>query len=94
MTPGMIELGDQQFDQNKRVAAVAAGVIDLAIIVGTVNKEALLAGLAEGGFAEEKIIAVDTRDEAFRILADNQAGGDLVLIENDLGDIHEGAVRF
>ncbi len=94
MTPGMIELGDQQFEQNKRVAVIAAGVIDLAIIVGTVNREALLAGLNDGGFTVDKIITVDTRDEAFRILASNQAGGDLVLIENDLGDIHEGVVRF
>jgi UDP-N-acetylmuramyl pentapeptide synthase len=90
----MIELGDQQFEQNKRVAVIAAGVIDLAIIVGTVNREALLAGLNDGGFTVDKIITVDTRDEAFRILASNQAGGDLVLIENDLGDIHEGVVRF
>jgi hypothetical protein len=73
---------------------LAAGVIDLAIIVGTVNREALLAGLSEGGFAVEKIITVDTRDDAFRVLGDTQAGGDLVLIENDLGDIHEGIVRF
>ncbi len=94
MTPGMIELGEQQFAQNKRVASIAAGVIDLAIIVGTVNREALLAGLSDGGFAVDKIITVDTRDEAFRVLTDNQAGGDLVLIENDLGDIHEGVVRF
>ncbi len=94
MTPGMIELGEQQFEQNKRVAMLAAGVIDLAIIVGTVNREALLAGLSEGGFAVEKIITVDTRDDAFRVLGDTQAGGDLVLIENDLGDIHEGIVRF
>lgn len=94
MTPGMIELGEQQSEQNRRLARIAAGVIDLAIIVGTVNREALLAGLTDGGFPADKIIRVETRDDAFRILASQEHSGDLILIENDLGDIHEGVVRF
>ncbi len=94
MTPGMIELGDQQYEQNKRLAKIASGVVDLAIVVGTVNREALLAGLHEGGFAADSIVTAESRDEAFGFLASIQSGGDLVLIENDLGDIHEGAVRF
>jgi UDP-N-acetylmuramoyl-tripeptide--D-alanyl-D-alanine ligase len=94
MTPGMIELGEQQGEQNRRLARIAAGVVDLAIVVGSINREALLAGLADGGFPTDKIIRVETRDDAFRILASQERAGDLILIENDLGDIHEGVVRF
>jgi UDP-N-acetylmuramoyl-tripeptide--D-alanyl-D-alanine ligase len=94
MTPGMIELGDEQFTENKRLASMCAGVADVMLVVGRINREAILAGLAEAQYPAEKTIVVDTRDDAFAALADRQQRGDLVLIENDLGDLHEGAVRF
>jgi UDP-N-acetylmuramoyl-tripeptide--D-alanyl-D-alanine ligase len=94
MTPGMIELGDQQYDQNRKIARSAAGIVDLAIIVGSINREALLAGFQDQSFPSDQIVTVDTRDEAFLYLSEMQRQGDLVLIENDLGDIHEGVVRF
>jgi UDP-N-acetylmuramoyl-tripeptide--D-alanyl-D-alanine ligase len=94
MTPGMIELGDQQFEHNKRMAKLAAGICDLIIIVGPINREALLAGLREANCPEDKLVVVDTRDEAFSVVQSRGAAGDLVLIENDLGDLHEGRVRF
>jgi len=94
MTPGMIELGDQQFEQNKRLASIAAGVADLFIVVGKVNREALLAGLTAAHYPAEKLVVVDTRDEAFSVIKSRCTKGDLVLIENDLGDLHEGKVRF
>lgn len=94
ITPGMIELGDQQFEQNKSVARMAASSCDLFFLVGRINREAILAGLKEASFPQTKIIMADTRDEAFRLLGEHQKKGDLILIENDLGDLHEGKVRF
>jgi UDP-N-acetylmuramoyl-tripeptide--D-alanyl-D-alanine ligase len=94
MTPGMIELGDQQFEQNRVVAREAAAVCDLIIIVGPTNKEALLAGLSDARYPNDKVIAVETRDEAFKVVQSRSSDGDIVLIENDLGDLHEGRVKF
>lgn len=94
MTPGMIELGDQQFDQNRRLASIAAGVADLIIVVGTTNREAIMAGLSDAQFSSDKYIIVDTRDEAFSVVQSRCGKEDLVLIENDLGDLHEGSVKF
>ena len=94
MTPGMVELGDQQFEQNKRLASIAASVADLFIVVGKINREALTAGLNSANFAKEKLVVVDTRDEAFSVISSRGAKGDLVLIENDLGDLLEGRVKF
>lgn len=94
ITPGMIELGDQQFDENKRLARLAGTVCDLVYVVGHVNREAILAGLGESNFPTTKTIVAETRDEAFELLNEQSAAGDLVLIENDLGDLHEGKVRF
>ena len=94
ITPGMIELGEMQFEENKRLARMAGSVCDLVYVVGPTNREALLAGLAEANFPRTKTIIADTRDEAFKVLAEQSAQGDLVLIENDLGDLHEGKVRL
>jgi UDP-N-acetylmuramoyl-tripeptide--D-alanyl-D-alanine ligase len=94
MTPGMIELGDQQFEHNKQIAGLAASICDLIIIVGTVNRNALLAGLTAANYPSERLIVVDARDEAFKVVQSRATNGDLVLIENDLGDLHEGRVRF
>jgi UDP-N-acetylmuramoyl-tripeptide--D-alanyl-D-alanine ligase len=94
ITPGMIELGDLQYEENKRLATFASSVCDRIYVVGTTNRDAILAGLAEANFPRTKTIIADTRDEAFRTLAEQSAEGDLVLIENDLGDLHEGKVRF
>ena len=94
ITPGMIELGDMQYEENKRIAQRAGSVCDLVYVVGTTNRDAILAGLAEAEFPRSKTIIADTRDEAFQLLGEQSAAGDLVLIENDLGDLHEGKVRF
>lgn len=94
MTPGMIELGEQQFNQNKRLAALAASIADMFILVGNVNREALLAGLNESSYPQEKLVVVNSRDEAFSVVNSRCSSGDLVLIENDLGDLLEGKVHF
>lgn len=94
ITPGMIELGDMQHEENKRLATMASSVCDRIYVVGITNRDAILAGLTEANFPRTKTIIADTRDEAFNTLAEQSAEGDLVLIENDLGDLHEGKVRF
>jgi len=94
MTPGMIELGDQQAAENRRLAASAAAIADIVIVVGHVNRESLLSGLADAKYPQEKIVTVGSREDAFNWLKAQGTTGDLVLIENDLGDLHEGEVRF
>ena len=94
ITPGMIELGEMQFEENKRLAHLAGSVCDIVYVVGHTNREAILAGLAEANFPRTKTVIFNTRDEAFKVLGEQSAQGDLVLIENDLGDLHEGKVRF
>jgi UDP-N-acetylmuramoyl-tripeptide--D-alanyl-D-alanine ligase len=94
MTPGMIELGDLQYQENRAAATAAASVADLCVIVGPTNREALLTGLKDANYPAEKTIVVDTREEAFRVIQARCLKGALVLIENDLSDLHEGKIRF
>jgi UDP-N-acetylmuramoyl-tripeptide--D-alanyl-D-alanine ligase len=84
VTPGMVELGPRQRDENAAFArAIAARATDL-VIVGHTNRRALLEG-ATGGPA--KVRAVDTREQAVAWVREQGLGpGDAVLYENDRPD--------
>ncbi len=86
ITPGMIELGDKQYEYNQAFGRKIAGSADIAIIVGVYNRDAILSGLRDAGMDESKVHAVDTFGDAQRMLATLSAQGDAVLYENDLPD--------
>lgn len=88
VTPGIIELGELQYEANATFGEQAARVADTLIAVAKTNREALLAGARRGGGAE--IVAVDSLAEAQRKLEEVLAPGDVVLFENDLPDQYEG----
>lgn len=94
MTPGMIELGPLQQQENERLGKAAAALCDFAIIVGNTNRKALLTGLKHGGFSLDNTIVCETRDQAMQELKKLQSSGDLILIENDLVDLYENKEKF
>jgi UDP-N-acetylmuramoyl-tripeptide--D-alanyl-D-alanine ligase len=94
VTPGMIELGELQEEENSKIAKEAAGVCDLVAVVGDTNRKALVEGLRQGGIKEEQLLQFENRDSALSYLKENRKEGDVVLIENDLPDLYEAAVRF
>ncbi len=85
MTPGLLELGQEQDSANRRLIAdaVAAGVTDL-VVVNRTNRRSLLDGAREAGI--DSVIVLATRDAAVRWVRENLAAGDAVLYENDLPD--------
>lgn len=89
MTPGIIELGERQEKENEAVAREAAGVCDLALVVGPVNRTPWTTGLKKGGLSESQILYFPHRDEAFSCYQELQKEGDVLLIENDLTDLYE-----
>jgi UDP-N-acetylmuramoyl-tripeptide--D-alanyl-D-alanine ligase len=96
MTPGMVELGDIQAEENRQVALKAASICDLALVIGDTNKEALKAGLLEGGLAPEKLMEFPNRDLALAYLTspEHRQAKDMILIENDLPDLYEAIAGF
>lgn len=86
ITPGMIELGDKQVEYNKRFGMQMAAAADYVMVVGAYNRDAILAGLAEGGMAEENIFVADSFTTAQARLVQIARAGDVVLYENDLPD--------
>lgn len=86
ITPGMIELGDKQFEYNNSLGKKIAECADIAIIVGEYNREALVEGAIAGGMATEKVKAVASFKDAQQLLGTIVKPGDTVLYENDLPD--------
>ncbi len=86
ITPGMIELGDKQYNYNRVLGRNMARSCDYAIVVGEFNREAIVEGLRDEAFSAERIIEVDTFNQATVRLREIAAVGDTVLYENDLPD--------
>jgi UDP-N-acetylmuramoyl-tripeptide--D-alanyl-D-alanine ligase len=87
VTPGMVELGARQHDENARFAEEAARRATDLLIVGHSNARALAEGwrrVAEGERARLRRFA--TRPEAVAWVAENLGPADVVLYENDLPD--------
>lgn len=82
----MIELGDRQEFHNRALGRKIAGSADVAIVVGLYNRDAIMAGVEEGGMEADRVHAVDSFADAQRLLASMVAPGDTVLYENDLPD--------
>jgi UDP-N-acetylmuramoyl-tripeptide--D-alanyl-D-alanine ligase len=87
VTPGMVELGEVQADANRRFGAHAGRIADTVIVVAGLNREALVAGVGEGGRAE--VMTVGNLAEATARLGKLLRSGDVVLFENDLPDQYE-----
>lgn len=86
VTPGMVELGDREYELNKEFGRYLGDNVDVAIIVGSYNRDALVEGVRESKMKKENLHVVDTFEEAQRLLAGMMGSGDAVLYENDLPD--------
>jgi len=81
VTPGMVELGRRQKDENSVFAQASLEVASELVIVGRTNR----ASLSSPG-ATERVITVRTREDGVRWVREHLVAGDVVLYENDLPD--------
>jgi UDP-N-acetylmuramoyl-tripeptide--D-alanyl-D-alanine ligase len=88
VTPGMVELGDQEAELNEAFGRQAAGVCDHVILVGPQRTRPIDRGLRAEGFASEAITVVRDIGEATTVLGKLTRAGDVVLFENDLPDMY------
>lgn len=87
VTPGMIELGDRQYELNAAFGEHVGRNVDVAIIVGSYNRDAIVEGIRRiSEFKEENIVIADSFNDAQKILAGMLQSGDTILYENDLPD--------
>jgi UDP-N-acetylmuramoyl-tripeptide--D-alanyl-D-alanine ligase len=91
VTPGMVELAEREFDENRAFGRRAAGVCDAVVVVGRQRAAPLVAGLRDGGFPDERLYVVSDLAEATGRLNTLVRSGDVVLFENDLPDTYADA---
>jgi UDP-N-acetylmuramoyl-tripeptide--D-alanyl-D-alanine ligase len=85
VTPGMVELGHLQDEENEAFAALAAAIVDDIVVVGRTNRRALIAG-ARRARPDIALRVAATRDEAVSWVRAELGSDDAVLYENDLPD--------
>ncbi len=88
ITPGMIELGARQDEENKAFGEHAAKVCDYVVLVGKNQTRSIYDGLRQAGLPDEKIYVADDLTEAAQVAYGYDAGGQekTLLFENDLPD--------
>jgi pimeloyl-ACP methyl ester carboxylesterase len=89
VTPGMIELAEREWEENRAFGRLAAEVCDEVILVGPERARPILAGLREGEFPAERTHVVRDLGEATARLGTLVQPGDVILFENDLPDQYD-----
>lgn len=86
VTPGLVELGEREYDCNKALGAECAAVCDHLVFVGEQRSVPLVDGAKSAGCSDDKIHVVPTFKDAMALLATITDGSTAVLFENDLPD--------
>ena len=86
VTPGLVELGEIEYEENKKLGERAAAICDYVIVVGKTQAEPIITGLEEKKFPSKKIKNVQSLSTASQHLQTILKAGDIILFENDLPD--------
>ncbi len=86
VTPGMVELGAEEAEYNRRFGEQMAECADIAVLVGPRHTAPIREGLLSKGFPEQDIHTVTALAEVPELLRQLTRPGDTVLFENDLPD--------
>jgi UDP-N-acetylmuramoyl-tripeptide--D-alanyl-D-alanine ligase len=88
VTPGLVELGHVEDQENRSYGEHAARVCSEVIVMDARPAAALCAGLRAGGLAAQHIHVVRSLDDATALLRQLTRAGDVVLFANDLPDTY------
>ena len=88
ITPGMVELGELQDDENRKLGELATKYATDIILVGKRQTAPILRGIESTGFDLARAHVVDTLAEAVAWQERNLKAGDTVLFLNDLPDTY------
>lgn len=83
VSPGMVELGGEQYRHNLAFASAASRIATDVVVVGRTNRRALLDGARQG---PASVTVMPSRQAAVAWVRDHLGPGDAVLYENDLPD--------
>ena len=86
ITPGLIDLGSEQYRYNKELGEYMNGRVDLVLLVGKMQTKAIVDGLETSAFPSDKVKVFDTVKEAFNYVYTHVSKEATILLENDLPD--------
>lgn len=93
VTPGMVELGEDEDEYNRKFGTYAADCCDWILLVGEKHTKPILDGVLSKGFPEKKVVVFDKVEDAinfaYGIKAQGEDGTEVhkyILLENDLPD--------
>ena len=87
VTPGMIELGSEEYSANMEFGRHIAKVCDEVILIGEQQTKPILDGLHKEKYNNKKIHILNDVKDAFPLMRKLSDGNTYVLLENDLPDI-------
>jgi UDP-N-acetylmuramoyl-tripeptide--D-alanyl-D-alanine ligase len=88
VTPGIVELGSVEDEENRKYGEHAAKVCDQVIVVAGGPADALVRGLHDGSLADSRIHVVRSLAEATSLIGQLARAGDVVLFANDVPDTY------
>ncbi len=86
ITPGMVELGEKEGEENEKLGEICAKCADYAIFVGEKQAPVLKKGADRIRPEDEKIMCAKDIYEAFEMMRSIDEDNKIVLLENDLPD--------
>ena len=87
VTPGMIELGEKQYELNHKFGEYISKVCDYVILIGEKQTKPIYDGLVEDKYDDKKIFVLNDVRDAFPLISKLAKGTTYVLLENDLPDL-------
>ncbi|MBQ9076124.1 MAG: UDP-N-acetylmuramoyl-tripeptide--D-alanyl-D-alanine ligase [Mogibacterium sp.] len=87
ITPGMVELGEEEAEYNRKFGTYAADCCDWILLVGAKHTEPIREGILSKGFPEKKCLVFDKVEDAIDYAYKIKGQGHrYILLENDLPD--------
>lgn len=87
VTPGLVELGEKEYEYNKRLGVEAAKHADIIILVGKKRSVPIAEGIMQNGeFNKDNLYTVSSFAEAMGIFSKMCDNNTAILFENDLPD--------
>ncbi len=88
-TPGFVELGSKQEEENEKLGERIAKVADVCLIMKGVNTDSLRKGLRRGGMKEDDIYEAANEIEGMNLISSRFAPSSIVLFENSIPQLYQ-----
>ena len=87
VTPGMVELGDKQYELNYKFGEYISESVDVAILIGKNQTKPIYEALKKSKFKDDNLYVLNDVRDAFKLLNKIADSNTYVLLENDLPDL-------